>query len=217
MPDYYYIFKPILLLSEIMAALVGLFHLSRLNNCKWKFLVYYLVIIALQETFWHIDLGFSHTTKQMYYAYFGIPLQYIFLYWLYAIQSLGNKKIFVICLTLYLFTYIPIELFFKKLWVVYSLNPTIGTIFLILLVILEFLKQIKEDSILYFYRNNMFYINLGVILFYIGTYPFFCFYSLLRKNYLSIWHMYFAYFLVANILMYSLFALSFIWGRHHSK
>ncbi len=217
MPDYFYILKPILLLSEIIAAVVGLVCVSKLKNSRWRFFIYYLIFIAAQETFWHFDFGIEAKLKQMYYAYIGIPIQYIFLYWLYGVQSLNNRKLFTICISIYLLTYLPIELFFKKLEVVYSLNPSVGTLFLIVFVILEFLKQIKDDSILHFRDNKMFYINLGVIMLYVGTYPLFCFYGLLRNHYREIWELYFAYFLIANIIMYTLFAISFIWGKHHSK
>lgn len=217
MPDYYYILKPFLLLAEITAAVVGLFYLPKLKNSYWNIFVFYLVFIALQEAFWHFFTAIDLSHKQVYYAYVGIPIQYIFFYWLYGSKSLGNQKLFLICSCLYLLTYIPIELFFKELEVIYSLNPTIGTLFLIIFILLEFVKQIKDDSILYFRQNKMFYINIGVILLYIGTFPLFCFYIELANDYKEIWIIYYAYFLIANITMYSLFALSFIWGNHRLK
>ncbi|WP_272149004.1 hypothetical protein [Tenacibaculum aiptasiae] len=100
----------------------------------------------------------------------------------------------------------------------YAINLTVGTILLSFLVVLEFIKQIKNDNILEFNRNKMFYITVGVILFYIGTYPFFAFNDILIKDkYIHIWNMYYIYFLISNYLMYLLFAASFIWGKHHSK
>lgn len=214
LPDYFYILKFILLLSELTAAIVGLIYLTKLKNSYWRYFSLYLLIIAIQESFWYFDFGYKDSTKQLYYAVIGFPVQYIFFYWLYALKSLNSKKLFITCTVLYLLTYVPIELFFKELRVVHSLNPTIGTIFLIFLVLLEFLKQIKDDSILYFRENKMFYINLGVILMYIGTFPLFCFYLELADHHREIWELYFTYFLGANIIMYSLFALSFLWGIH---
>ena len=216
MPNYYPILKAFLLLSEIAAAIVGLYYFSKLKDNHWKLFVYYLILIASQECFWHLDFGIDSEIKNLYYAYVGFPVQYIFFYWLYS-KSLKNKKIFLYSTTFYLSTYIPIVLFTSRWTKVYSPNITIGTLALFVLVILEFKKQIRDDSILHFYKNNMFYINLGIILLYIGTFPLFCFYITLAREYFEIWLVYFTYFLVANILMYSLFALSFIWGKHHLK
>lgn len=217
MPEFYYILKPILLFAEVIAAIVGLIYLPRLKKSYWSVFIFYLLFIALQELFWHIFIGIKPEIKHLYYAYVGIPVQYIFFYWLYGVKSLENKRLFFICSSLYILTYLPIELFFNELRVVHQLNPTIGTLFLIILVLLEFLKQIKDDSILYFRKNKMFYINLGVILLYVGTFPLFCFYHELANYYREIWIIYYLYFLIANITMYSLFTISFIWGKHRLK
>lgn len=217
MPDYYYILKPILLLSELTAAIVGLLYLKTLKNSHWRFFSLYLIFIGLQELFWHFEFGIKPFLKYIYYAYIGIPVQYFFFYWLYGFKSLGSKKLFIACSSLYILTYIPVELFFSEFRKLYSLNITIGTLFLFLLVLLEFLKQIREDSILHFKQNKMFYINLGVILMYVGTFPLFCFYLELADHHRQIWKLYYSYFLLANIIMYSLFALSFIWGKHRLK
>ena len=217
MADYYYPLKLILLLAEVTAAVVGLLYLPKLKNSYWNIFTFYLVLIALQELFWHFFTEINLSIRHNYYAYVGIPIQYLFFYWLYGAKSLGRQKLFLICSSLYLLTYIPIEYFFEKLQVVHSLNTTIGTLFLIIFVLLEFLKQIKDDSILYFRQNKMFYINLGVILLYIGTFPLFCFYQELAFNYMEILEIYYTYFLIANIIMYALFTISFIWGKHRLK
>ena len=77
---------------------------------------------------------------------------------------------------------------------------------------MEFFKQIKNDDILEFSKNKMFYINIGLVLFYVGTLPFFGLYKLLIKE-IEIWNGYYLYFMVSNCIMYLLFAASFIWGK----
>jgi len=115
-------------------------------------------------------------------------------------------------------TYLPVELYFGKIDLVYSINLTVGTILLTFLVVLEFIKQIQNDNILKFKQNKMFYINIGVILFYIGTYPFFAFENVISQApYIDMWNAYYMYFLVSNYIMYLMFAASFIWGKHRLK
>ena len=175
----------------------------------------YLIFIFIQELFWK-DIKFAfNIKKQEYYAFWGIPIQYLFFYWLYALKSLKNKKLFFVCSSIYLLTFIPLEILNQRIRVLYSINLTMGSIILIVLVVLEFLKQIKNDDILKFKENKMFYINTGVILFYVGTYPFSAFYHMLLK-YPEIWNVYYFYFLIANCIMYLLFTASFIWGKHQS-
>jgi len=216
MLNYYPNIKVLLLAIEILTALVALAYLFKLKNSYWKWFSVYLIFIGVQELFWYFNTSLI-SLKQEYYVYFGIPIQYLFLFWLYASKSLKNKKLFLICLIIYLLTYLPLEIYLKKINVVYSINLTVGTLLLTLLIILEFKKQILNDDILKFRENKMFYINIGLILFYIGTYPFIAFYDTLsHKPYIAIWNIYFLYFLIANIIMYLLFIASFIWGKHHS-
>ncbi|CAM1365191.1 conserved membrane protein of unknown function [Tenacibaculum soleae] len=213
----YPILNKLLLGAELIAALVGFIYVFKLRNNYWKWFSFYLIFIFIQEFFWFFKSSFLNIKKEDYYAFIGIPFQYIFLYWLYAYKSLKSKNIFRVVSFIYLLTYIPLEFFFKKLNVVYSINLTIGTILLSFLIVFEFIKQIKNDNILMFKENKMFYINIGTILFYIGTYPFFAFYDILiREPYIKVWNVYYIYFMVSNILMYLLFIASFIWGKHKS-
>lgn len=206
------ILRCILLFVELLAGIVALYYFFQLKNTYWKWFSIYLIFIAIQEV-----VSYSIISKNInnYYVYFGIPLQFLFLFWLYAYKSLNNKILYATSSIIYLATYFPIELYFKEKYVLNKINMTIGTSILIILVIMEFLKQIKNDDILLFKENKMFYINTGVILFYIGTYPFWGFFDIiLRQENKTILTFYSFYFILSNIIMYLLFTASFIWGKH---
>jgi len=207
--------KDAMLFSEFFSALVGVLYLYKLRNSYWKWFSIYLIIIFLQEYFWIvINTGF-YTWNVEYYVFFGIPFQYIFLYWLYAYKSLKKKKLFILCSFVYLIT-IGIAVGFVALGQVLALSTTVGTLILTILVVLEFIKQIKNDDILKFRKNKMFYINIAMVLFYIGTYPYHVFGSELYNDFSKIDAIYYTYFLIANCIMYLLFAASFIWGKQQS-
>lgn len=203
------------LVAEFIAALVGIIFFFKLKHSYWKWFSVYLVLIFLQEFFWYERDTFSVITTSQYYAYFGIPIQFVFLYWLYALKSLKKPKLFVICMVVYI---IPLlfKIYFEETDLVYSFNINIGTAILIILMILEFIKQIRNDNILVFMKNKMFYINLGVIIFYAGTYPFLVFQTELYEEHIDLWKVYYIYFLIANCLLYLLFTASFIWGKQKS-
>lgn len=203
-----------LLWAEGLAAVIALFYYNRLKEQYWKLFVFYLVFIFLGEAYGKWG-SFVNFTKAQYYNYLLMPIQFIFFYWLYAAKSLGKPKLFWIISILYLLSFIPNELYFSKSKIVFAFNYTFGCLILMLLVILEYYKQITSQEILNFYKNKMFYINLGITLSYIGTLPFMAFLSLLVK-YKEIWDMYFSYFLISVSVMYILFASSFIWGKQSS-
>lgn len=200
---------------EIVSCLTGIVYYNSVKKNYWKWFVLYLVLIGLFDFLIAKEILVLPLKKQIIYAFIIFPLQFIFFYWLYAYQSLKKNKLFWLFLTLYLLSFIPIEFYFSQLKVVYSFNYTIGSFLLMILVFLEFRKQIKNDDILEFKSNKMFYINIGVMLFYVGTLPFFGLYNLIVKE-PEIWNIYYLYFLLSNCLMYLLFTASFIWGKPKS-
>lgn len=203
-----------LVLVQFITALIGAIYLFKLKNSYWKWFSIYLIIIFIQECFWKFNVSIDNQYRVAYYVFFGVPVQYLFLYWLYALKSLKNKNLFLLSVIGYVLA-IGASLFLKNINEVFSISISIGTIILLGLIILEFIKQTKTDNILKFKENKMFYINIGLILFYIGSFPLHVLGPELYKNHYDIWTMYQTYFLVTNIIMYILFAISFIWGKTH--
>jgi hypothetical protein len=214
MNDFQEILSECLLYSQGVAVITSLLLYKSVKTSYWKYFAWFLLIIFLLECYgkWGIWYLFS---KTKFYNYFVIPLEFIFWYWLYAAKSFKNKKLFYFFTTLYIISFIPSELYFKESKIFYSFNYTLGCVLLMFLVFKEYYNQINSSNILSFSKNKMFYINIGVTLFYIGTLPCITFYPILREHQ-EIWKLYYNYFLISNILMYLLFAASFIWGKQSS-
>lgn len=210
--EYQPILTSLLLKLEILASVVGILFFKKHKDTYWVWFIFYLTFICIADYFSSEISAFLKIKKVSYYAYIVIPAQFIFFYWLYALKSLQNRKLFWAFILLYSISFVPVEIYFSKLNVVYSFNYTVGTLLLMILVFLEFKKQILTDDILEFYRNKMFYINVGVLLFYVGNLPFFGLYNLLLKE-IEIWNIYYIYYLVSNCVMYLLFATSFLWTK----
>lgn len=215
MKEIHYFLSYILLIIQLLAAFLGAIYFFRLKESYWKWFSIYLILIFVQELFWMNNSSLDSAYKVIYYAFFGIPIEFIFLYWLYALKSLQNRKIFLTAVLVYIVT-ISISALSLEAKEVRSLGINVGSIILIVLLILEFIKQIKTDDILRFKENKMFYINLGLIIFYIGNYPYHVFSIVLYENHQNIWNVYYTYFLGSNCIMYLLFSISFIWGKAQS-
>ncbi len=212
MADFQFFLSEGMLFMEGTAMIISLLFYRQVKDQYWRYFVFYLTFIFLCEAFGKWGGNLISFDKSEYYNYFVIPVQFLFLYWLYAVKSLNKKNLFFILSSVYLLSFIPNELFFEKRKIIFSFNYTFGSFLLMILVIMEYYKQINSANILYFNQNRMFYINLGVTLFYIGTLPFWTFYFLLLEH-MDIWNIYFIYFLISGIIMYLLFSISFIWGK----
>jgi hypothetical protein len=200
-----------LLFSEIVATLVGVLYYSKLKNTYWKWFVLYLVFITIESII--IEFFGLKDIRMYIYDFLIVPIEFFFFFWLYANQSLKRKNLFWIFCIIYILSYLP-HLFYSAAYK--TINATsyiVGCLLLFVLVVLEFFKQIVSDDILLFKQNKMFYINTGIILFYIGSLPFHAFIDYLYKNENTIFGLYYTYFLFSNNLMYLLFAASFIWGK----
>lgn len=197
----------------VAVAALAMFKSSKLGY--WKYFSLYLVIIFLFESLGRWGGDWLPISKQHFYNYLVIPFQFLFFYWLYAVKSLEKKTLFWILSILYLLSFIPSELFFRDSKVVYSFNYTFGCVLLMFLVVMEYNQQINSHDILKFYKNRMFYINLGVTVFYIGTLPFITFYLNLRV-FKELWNGYYVYFMISGVIMYILFLLAMLWGRQNS-
>ncbi len=216
MEEFHNILRSSLLVAQFLAALVGTFYFFRLKNSYWKWFAIYLVFIFIQEFFWRNRSSFFGVPMKGYYIYFGTVLEWIFFYWLYALKSLKKKRLFLVCSLIYLITIGIAILSSKDINQVSGLSLNVGTIILTLLVVLEFIKQIKNDDILRFRENKMFYINIAMVLFYLGSYPFHVYAKELYNEHKTIYDVYFTYFLISNCIMYLLFTASFIWGKMES-
>ncbi|MDN4013784.1 hypothetical protein QX233_15020 [Chryseobacterium gambrini] len=199
---------------EGIAALISILYYSRIKNQYWKYFSYYLILMFLCEAIGKWGENFIDYSKPNFYNYFVIPVEFIFFYWIYAAKSFGKPKLFYVISALYLISLIFGDIFSTKK-IIMSFSYTFGCLILMGLVIMEYYKQINSSNILNFSRNPMFYINLGVTLFYIGTLPFWTFFAYIIV-YREIYHIYFSYFLLSGIVMYLLFSISFIWGKQNS-
>ncbi|MEN4761538.1 hypothetical protein ABEG63_14455 [Chryseobacterium sp. C39-AII1] len=204
-------FSDSLLWAEGIAAIIALFYYNKLKREHWKYFIIYLVVIFLCEAYGRWG-NYTYFSKAKFYNYFVMPLQFIFFYWLYAAKSLKRPKLFFWFSAIYILSFIPNELFFSANKIVFAFNYTLGCLFLMFLVVMEYYKQINSTDILNFNKNKMFYITLGITLSYISTLPLFSFFALWAK-YPDLWNIYYDYFLIVNVMMYILFSISFIWGK----
>ncbi len=211
MTDFQDLLGNILIGLQLLCALTALIKFNTFKESIWKWFAIYVIVIFLLELASRVALMPHPTLRKYYYDFFVIPFEFFFLYWLYC-NSLKNKKLLWLCSGIYALSFVPHFLLFEEPPLVYSFSYVVGNLILLVLVCIEFFKQIQTDKIVFFNRNMMFYVNTGVILLYIGSLPFFTFYGLLLKEPV-LWNDYYVFFMMANNIMYLLFTAAFIWGR----
>ena len=214
MSEFQKVLQESLIWIEGLAALISIIFYRNAKDGYWKYFSFYLILMFFCEVFGKWGGNIVEYDKPKFFNYFVIPVEFLFFYWLYAAKSLKRPKLFYILSVLYLLSFLPNAYFFEARKIIFSFNYTFGCLILMILVIMEYYRQVNSSDILHFNKSKMFYINIGVTLFYIGTMPFWTFFSLLNE-YPDLFNMYFNYFLISGITMYLLFSISFIWGKQN--
>jgi hypothetical protein len=208
----------ILRLFECLAAVTGLYYWSTIKHSYWKWFALYLCFIAISELFgWLLSQIDRPDLNRNFYHYLVIPVEFIFFFWLFARQSAGHtiKRLailatlsFVSCWAID--TFLLNTVFYKTLYWFSSLSYTIGNLFLLLFCMHFLIRLARSNDILHFKHNPMFWVCIGLLIFYMGTAPYYGLRNMLYKNYTDVFWTYTKLGFIFNYSMYSLFITSFL-------
>ena len=138
------ILKHLLHLCEFIALVAGLLMYKSLNKSYWKWFIIYLGYIFIYEIVTHLlKVEFKYKIG-VFQSYVHIPLEYLFLFWLFAYKSLKNKTLFWWLSILFLISLVIDNYIKPKGFSFMSLNTTVGNLFLLILVMLEFLVVVIQ-------------------------------------------------------------------------
>ena len=207
---------------ELAACVVGFIFMKKIKHSYWKWFAFYLAIIFLTEITGEYLLFVKQDLQGniAVYSYFGIPLQFFFFYWIFYQQfKKSNKSKWpLISAAIYLVSLIADLLYISKIEFYFeSFSYVIGCIFLLVLILVYFTRLIKSDEILHYRSSMMFFVCLGIMVFYVGAMPFFAFRNALYVHNNNLFYIYWYIQFGLNYLMYLLFIVSFIWGKPNQK
>lgn len=201
---------------EVIAFVVGLFYFKRTNTSYWKCFPFYIGLVAFIELMgWYFSAHKMYDENVKLYRFVGFPVQFIFLFWLYKMILELKDKIFVFCTIIYILSWVLEYNFLpKQEFSMMSVSFTVGNLILLILVFLYFYQLINSDKIITFSKQRAFWVSLGVLVYYLGCFPFYGLFNTLLKNF-DLYLIYLNIVLVLGSLMYILFIASFIWGKEN--
>ena len=206
---------------EIVSVIAGFLCWSKLKGTYWKWFPFYLLFIAAAElTGKYFSLMGWKELNLGLFNYLVIPVEFLFFYWLFY-QSFKKSNynwlpffstvVYLVCL---LFDYLFLSK--KQLWFL-SFSYTIGNLLLLVLIFRFYYKMVTTDAILSFKENRLFWVSSGLLLFYLGSFPYYGLLNTMSHNYPALCTTYRYVVIVLNILMYLMFTFSFIWGKPNTK
>ena len=216
--DKLFVYRLVLYIAEWLAAFSGLLNWKRLPALYWKIFTVYLFVIALAETCSEIHFFYTgdSVVNTSLYTYFVIPVQFLFFFWMFYRNFKGGTyaKTPAACAAVYITGWITDHFFLSgKLFVFLSFSYTVGNILLLILVLLFFIQMVKGAGILTFYEDRMFWVCCGLIMFYLGSLPFFGLWNTLAYKYPGLFNQYWVVQMFLNYGMYLFFIIALLWRK----
>jgi hypothetical protein len=211
------LFRYTLLGLESIAAISGFIAWKKIKFTYWKWFPIYLAIIAFTELL--CEFYIQHIDQRLHadiFFYFAIPMQFLFFFWLLNQYEnvKGKNKLALVSATIYLISLLTDQLYFRNAsyWF-FSFSYTIGNILLLILILRLLYKLIRSDEIITFKENMMFWVGTGIMIFYLGSLPYYGMLNTLSTVFGPAINIYWYIQIILNCIMYFLFTMSFIWGK----
>lgn len=207
-----------LLVLEATACIIGFLNWKKIKTSFWKWFAVYLAVIAICEITGLFLLYFFKETipSRNLYNYFVIPLEFLFFYWLYYryYKDKSEKKLALASLIIYLPVFVISVIFFDDVTIwLFPFSYLAGIIMLLILIIIFFFRLMRSRQILHFKEDMMFWVSLGLLVFYVVSSPYFGLKQFLYQKHKDVFWIYYYIQFVVNYLMYLFFCFAFIWGK----
>ena len=204
-----------LVIVEFTAAAAGI-----LTRHRWKghylqwFPLYLLFVTALEFLYYYL---FKSNRPAAYLVKQAQPIvEILFLhFFFYNVLAQKHKKTVITGAVVYI-TALVIENTLLKSNTYYfeSLSYTAANLFILIYLIFFFTTLVNSEHLLVFKQLTVFWIMCGLLVFYLGTFPFYGLYNELARN-LNIFIPAAWIATSLNYCMYLLFTIGFIWGKAH--
>ena len=211
----------ILRIMEAIACIAGFLAWKKIKDSYWKWFPVYLAFIVVSEFIGnYTQVHHLEHLNKAYFNYFEIPIEFLFFFWIFhmAFRRIIYSHLPMICTCIYIACWLAdifyLRIYFNqsKFWFD-SFSNTMGNLLLLILILRYFTELVSSDAILHFKSDMLFWVSTGLLIFYLGTFPFFGLYNILARVDQEFFLTYKYIMYVLNCIMYLSFTFSFIWGR----
>lgn len=208
---------------ELLAGLTGIFFFYRKKESIWFAFAVFLVLLFGMES-----LGTWFAKNKMYlhntnlYKWIAVPSQFIMYHFIYyKIVPEKFRRIVILSGLLFLLFALYENIFLKEQhFYAISLTISLGCISVLFFGLAYFFELLKSNHILGFKQQMAFWFCAGLLVFYLGSFPYLTFYnSMSNSENVNIARLYKVYrwiFIFLNYIMYLLFTIGFTWSRPKS-
>src|SRR6185312_7155537 len=104
-----------------------------------------------------------------------------------AFRGAKYKWLPIICGSMYIISWLTDFFYFSKFhFFFYSFSYTVGNFLLLILILNFFIRLATSDAIITFRQNMLFWMSLGMLIYYLGSFPYFGLRNTIAYNYREI-------------------------------
>lgn len=204
----------ILNILEIIACLVSFLYYNKLRSSHWRWLSFFLFfIVCIEFAGRYFAETKQYEANTLLFRYLGFPVFFLFYFYIFfRHEYFAGKKNWIIAGCFIYLAGIIVESFLphqNSYWFS-SLSYCTANLLLVIYLLFYFLQLIRSNDILNFSRSLMFWFCLGLLIYYIGTLPFYGLRNLLITKYINIYKMYSYIWVILNYCMYTSFTIGII-------
>jgi hypothetical protein len=207
--------KECIVFAEAMAAVAGFITWRKWKGSYYQWLPFYLAAITICECVgYYLGAAKNYEALKILYSWFVIPLEISFICWIFY-KRMPERSTIIISLWLFYLLLLGLDFFYfnSKDYILMSVSYTAGNAIILFLVLAFFSRLMSGSGILYFKSDILFWVSAGLLLFYLGTFPYYCLYNIMAKQYMPVFIGYTWVMICLNYIMYLLFTAGFIWGK----
>ncbi len=212
---------------ELIAALTGVYYLSKTNYTKWNyyFVIYLWITLAVDITGLYSTIAYysdftyfsfvEDTVFTKNFWFFNVYIVYAFsflsLYFRSLLTSKILRKILKVLTGLYFIVSVSVFLFSEVFFSEFSkFSFFAGVLILLLSVFIYYYELLVTDRILNLKYNLSFYFSVGLIIFYVCLTPLALMSNYLVSENVLFLKLYENFLLYGNLFLYSTFILAFL-------
>ncbi len=208
--------KYIGVLVELIAGIIGILYFYKYKYTLLKYFIFIHWYMIINEFFGLFLSDFVDLDNDIIYnIYCTINFSFFFILYRNCIKNSKKKKIILFFLVTYLISILINSFFENYLYELQTIPYIIAASFLIITIFFYFTEILNSEKVLFVNKNLLFWISVGLLLYYIGNIPF----RILRNYYISFTDLTVS-FLVAftlTIIMNTCFIIGFIWDNNKQQ
>jgi hypothetical protein len=209
------LWQQLLIGCEWIAVAAGIMAWKQVKNTRYKYFLGYLLFIAVGELVAHYCVREGHVSITKFLTHWVlIPTEFFFFYWFYhrcLHKRLHKKYCVAFAAVSIVFRILEFTVWRDEKFSFSSLSYLVSSVFLIALMMLYLAQFMRSDNIIHYHRHFDFWVTLGLLVYYLGSFPLFAFYNYLHSVEPDFFFGYWRIQMFLNILMYLIFSFSFIW------